>query len=178
MHGAIVAAIRPGSTSGRVRTRLAFVACNIFGNMSFPPRALGALICLTLFASGCERDPDRLQKRAALPFGDVNTPSAGIVEFRTSGPLLFLGWALSDDGIAEVNIYVDRRYVRSTAQLMRSPDVAAVFPGFRGAGIAGFGIELAPSDVGPGRHEVVVQARSNRGAVRDLKRYEVIVPSR
>ena len=140
-----------------------------------PPRAsLAAVIVLALLEAGCERGSDRLQKRSDLPFGDINTPAESPLELRGSAPAIFLGWALAEDGIAEVNLYVDRRLVRSTALFLRSPDVARVFPTFATAGTAGFGIELAARDVGPGRHEVVVQARSNRGATRDLRRYEVI----
>ncbi len=145
---------------------------------SFSMRCLGRqlpmLALLALFAYACERDDGRFEKRAELPLGNLDVPNTSMLELGPAAPLTLSGWAVSEDGIAEVNAYVDRRLARSSGALLQRPDVATAFPAIPGSGRSGFQIVLEPAEIGPGPHEIVLQVRTNRNAVRELGRLTVV----
>lgn len=100
-----------------------------------------------------------------LPIGVVDEPVDGAV---LAGAATFRGWTLCEDGVQQVSIYMDRKYVSNTILGVHRPDVAAVYPNFPHPAQAGW---VATVDTGPlaeGPHEFLVQARSNAGLSRDL----------
>ncbi|MHB1047381.1 MAG: hypothetical protein ACYC4P_15360 [Thermoanaerobaculia bacterium] len=137
-------------------------------------RPLRALLLLPMVLGACERDTQRFEKRALLPLGHIDFPASSRVHLGVDEPLRISGWTASDDGIAEVNVYVDRRLVRSLGQLRDRPDVGQALPGVRGSARSGIETAIEPGELGAGTHDVVVQVRTNAGAVLQLCRVEIV----
>ena len=91
------------------------------------------------------------------------------------GPVEVAGWALSEQPIEEVSLYIDRKYRGNAALRVARPDVAASKPDYRYAATAGWMTTLDTTALTPGWHEVVVQARSRDGATRDLATVPILV---
>ncbi|HXM42041.1 MAG TPA: hypothetical protein VN924_12355 [Bryobacteraceae bacterium] len=116
---------------------------------------------LALAAIGCRSE----SSRPALPFGVMDGPRSGealqgIVEVR--------GWALSEDGIRQTIVYVDRNYAVAATLGIGRPDVAKAFPTFAHGADAGWTASLDTGKFHAGTHELVVQCTANNGATRDL----------
>lgn len=143
-----------------------------------PGRGVPVLaILLVVGASlGCEpaRSSGRLRE-LELPKGFVDVPGEGTP---VNGDLLVMGWALAEGGIEDVAIYANGRYVDSAVLGFARPDVATAEPGTPGAATSGFRVLLAADRLPAGEVMLVVQARTRRGATRDLAAVRVIVPTR
>jgi hypothetical protein len=85
------------------------------------------------------------------------------------------GWALSEDGIDSISIYIDRTYVTSTFPNAERPDVLNTFPAFGAQKNPGWSLAVDLASLSSGLHEVEVQARSKKGAVRDIGSIQVTV---
>ena len=120
---------------------------------------------MTCLAS-CERDAESLNRvRGKLPFGFVDAPRAGeTLPVETH----FRGWAVAEEGIRDVAIYIDRTFVTYAVTQVSRPDIAKGFPGFPDSGAAGWNVLVRTAGIPSGVHELVVQARSKSGASRDL----------
>ena len=128
----------------------------------------------TAMAMGCE--PDRSTGRVRevdLPIGFVDLPADGT---QVTADLFVTGWALSADGIEDVAVYANGRYVDSAVLGFARPDVAEAEPGMAGAATSGFQVVLPAQRLPGGEVTLVVQARTRRGATRDLGAPQVIVP--
>jgi hypothetical protein len=114
------------------------------------------------------------QNHLKLPAGyiDVPPPTQQAVFHGVSH---LEGWALSDDGIADVAVYVDRQYVTSAETGLARPDVAKAFPNESGAQAAGWRASLDVSKFPPGRHDIVVQATGKNGARCDVAHFAATV---
>ena len=136
----------------------------------------GSLILLLMIAiilitgAACEtRDG-----HAKLPAGVVDTPPmSGQAVLRGATP--FEGWALADDGIEEVAVYIDGRYVISAQTGVERPDVAKSFPKEPGAARAGWRASVDVSGLPAGIHQFVVQAAAKNGAKRDIGAFQATV---
>jgi len=131
-------------------------------------RVLCVSMALALAATGCRSGPSP----KALPFGVMDQPRGGetlrgIVELR--------GWALSESGIAQVLVYVDRNYVAAATLGISRPDVAKVYPAFSNRPDSGWTATLDTGKWSAGVHELVVQGTANNGATRDLGAVNVTV---
>ena len=102
---------------------------------------------------------------APLPFGFVDAPTSGEA---VQGEVRALGWALCEGGPCEIAFYVDRRFVKQASAGPSRPDVAKAYPDVPGAETSAWEATLSTQGLGPGPHELVVQARSKAGATRDL----------
>lgn len=104
----------------------------------------------------------RGSQHSILPQGSLDVPANGI----SVGKVIPVGgWALSEEGIESVSIYLDRRYMMD-AQLGGSrPDVKNAFPQFPEAGQAGWGAVLDLTKVAPGAHAIEAQVRSKTGGI-------------
>ncbi len=126
------------------------------------------LLCGLLVSASCSRDnthPD-------LPYGAVDTPAAsGTV----TGKVMVAGWALADDGIESVSIYVDRKFASAGQTGAPRPDVQKIYPKMPASGNAGWSALLDTGAFSPGWHELTVQVRSKSGATRDLAPLSVLV---
>lgn len=114
-----------------------------------------------------------LPASAASPFGnfDGQVPD-GVDGFlpdnAATGVVRIAGWALDDDGVAAVDVYVDGVIAGRANYGQIRPDVAAVFPGFPDSDAAGFGFRLDTSRYVNGLHTVNVLVISENGERRFL----------
>ena len=124
-----------------------------------------SLACCMAF-TGCGSKPDETATSLSrLPFGVIDVPRSGET---LRGAVGLGGWALSEDGISRIAIYVDRNYVLAATIGGPRPDVAKVYPGFTDAATSGWNAVLDITAFPAGPHEILVQAQSKHGAVRDL----------
>ena len=127
--------------------------------------AFPLLLAEMLFFAACQRSTP---KRSALPFGSVDTPTPKTV---VQGQFQVAGWALSEQPIEAVSIYIDRKYLGDAQVKLARPDVAAAHAGYQDASNAGWTTTLEAASFTPGWHELVVQARSQDGATRIWPRF-------
>jgi hypothetical protein len=85
------------------------------------------------------------------------------------------GWVVAEERIEAVSVYVDRKFLTAVPAERLRPDVAAAKPEFANAESSGFGVAIDSTTLAPGWHELVVQARTTSGAVRDLAAVPVLV---
>ncbi|MCL4810122.1 MAG: hypothetical protein KJ062_20370 [Thermoanaerobaculia bacterium] len=123
--------------------------------------------CEPAYSTGRIREVD-------LPRGYVDVPADGSV---VDGEILVAGWALAEDGIEDVAIYADGRYVDSAVLGGARPDVERAEAGREGAATSGFQVLLPAHRLPAGEVTLVVQARTRKGATRDLRAVPVYVPS-
>jgi hypothetical protein len=123
-----------------------------------------------LLASSCSHPAT--SSRPALPFGSVDVPSAKAV---VQGPIQVAGWALAEAPITAVSLYLDRAYVGEASLRLPRPDVAGAKPGYKDAANSGWTMTLNTSTLESGWHELIVQARSENGATRDLATLPIFV---
>lgn len=143
--------------------------------MNRPLSAAFLLLALAAGVStGCEPAHGTARVRElALPQGFVDTPVAGALP---AGDVLVAGWALSSDGIEDVSVYADGRYVDSAVLGFARPDVAAALPSDPRAATSGFQILLSAQALPAGPVTLLVQARAHSGATRDLAVLPVVFP--
>ncbi|HEX5719686.1 MAG TPA: hypothetical protein VF179_26250, partial [Thermoanaerobaculia bacterium] len=103
---------------------------------------------------------------AAQPFGfldgKVDRGNAG------DGVLGIVGWALDDNGIAAVDIYVDGEPAGRAHYGQGRPSVRKRFPGFPDSKAPGFGYALDTSRYLNGLHKVQALVRTKAGETRFL----------
>jgi hypothetical protein len=126
--------------------------------------AVGLLCAL----SSCGRPPES----SKLPFGGVNSPVAQQV---ITGKMAVTGWALSEAGVESVSIYIDRAFVTDCETGLPRPDVANAYPTMAASGASGWAATVESARLAPGWHELTVQARSRKGATRDLASLPVLI---
>ena len=128
------------------------------------------LIFLLLSAISCGSS----STHAKLPNGVVDVPPPG-QPAAVKGMASLMGWAIGENGISDVDIYVDRVYVASAHLGLVRPDVAAAFPNETNSNTAGWQASLDCSNIAVGPHELVVQATAKNGAKRDIGVYQIVV---
>lgn len=98
---------------------------------------------------------------AAPPFGVFE----GLGPNRNAGTgiLPLTGWALDDDGIQRVDIFVDGVIAGRADLRQNRPDVGLLFPGFPDSGRAGFGILLDSTRYLNDLHSITARVTSNTG---------------
>jgi len=124
-------------------------------------QTLLASMPLVLAVTGCRSD----SSRQALPFGVTDEPRSGEA---LRGTVEVRGWALSEGGIRQVIVYVDRNYAVTATLGISRPDVAKAFPTFSHGADAGWTASLDTGKFRAGTNELVVQCTANNGATRDL----------
>ena len=128
--------------------------------------AASAAIAIIL-ACGCGSDT-----KPRLPSGVVDTPRP---DQNIKGRFTASGWVVSEDGIKQVSVYVDRSFLTYCTYGASRPDVNQAVPGFPQGEHAGWTVDLDTASLPAGRHELVFEAESNKGAIRDLGTIPVIV---
>jgi hypothetical protein len=81
------------------------------------------------------------------------------------------GWALDDEGVKEVRVYVDNKFVGRTTVDQPRPDVSRSYPKYAKAGNDLHGWVLTVnlgSSFAAGPHTVLAQAVDTQGATRDI----------
>jgi len=79
-----------------------------------------------------------------------------------------MGWALSEDRIGRVSVYLDGTYLTDCTLGAARPDVGKAYPGFPDSDKAGWGVHLDPASLPPGKHELVFEAATTKRATRDI----------
>lgn len=127
-----------------------------------------ATLTMALSIASCSRSqPTR------LPLGHVDSIQPGAT---VTGVVPVQGWAVDEDGVLSVCLYVDRVRVACTADLGGvRPDVATAYPKIAGADKSGWTIRFDSSTVSPGNHQFVIQTKSKSGATKDLGDINVVV---
>lgn len=101
------------------------------------------------------------QALAQSPFGrfdgQVGGGNAG------AGVMRMVGWALDDDGVAAVDVFVDGLIVGRAVYGSFRPGVAAIYPGFPDSQSAGWGYHLDTTHFLNGLHTVSVRVTSTTG---------------
>jgi hypothetical protein len=131
-------------------------------------------VCVLGFVSaGCVQ-PEKPGHSSAdeLPFGEVVEPKP---DQAISGPFTIRGWALSENGIQQVSIYEDRKFLANARLGLISVEAEKEYPNFPGNATAGWGFDADPTIFTSGPHELTVQARSKTGAVRDLASWKIVI---
>jgi hypothetical protein len=129
-------------------------------------------VLLVLTTACSHKSSSEELQHSKLPFGVMDAPQNGAA---VRGKVGMGGWALCEGGIAQVIVYLDRDYVTQSRLRLPRPDVAKAFPSFIDAATAGWNAVLDTTPFPPGNHEVVVQAKCNTGATRDLSVIHIIV---
>jgi hypothetical protein len=125
---------------------------------------------LALFSTGCSSGPDTSQK---LPLGWMDSPAQGAV---LRGTATLSGWALCEDGIENIAVYVDRSFVQMAGKLNGArPDVISLYPAFGGVTDMEWIAKLETASLSPGPHDILARAISKKGAVRDLGSVKVTI---
>jgi hypothetical protein len=144
--------------------------------MREPSGGLRRLIVVAVVANffGCSRPANSTLKDGGtvLPFGSVDNLSANQ---RVRGIVNVAGWALAEDGVEAVTVYVDRKRDSSAHLGTPRPDVAPAHGGLPDSGTAGWTAEIDTGVLTLGWHEITIQARSKTSMTRDLASIPVSV---
>ncbi len=98
---------------------------------------------------------------AAVPFGYLEGIRGG---WNAGGGLLpITGWAVDDDGVERVELYVDGVIAGLTDYGQNRPDVQQVFPGYPDGAQVGFGIYLDSTLYSNTLHQISARVTSNTG---------------
>jgi len=113
-------------------------------------------------ASSAEPDP-----KNELPLGFIDAPANGAGVGRQ---IQMYGWAVDDQGVKEVRIFVDGKYVAKTTLTAARPDVSRAQPLYaHGNDTHGWALTVTLGDVyQPGQHTILAQAVDTQGATRDI----------
>lgn len=127
----------------------------------------GIAIGLLLFGVSCNKP---VPKRQANPL----QPILGVIDFPTRGATLqgssatIGGWALAEDGVQRVAIYVDKQFIVFATLGGNRPDIAKAFPHFTGAATSGWSVIMNFSQMLEGEHEMVMQIKTKGGNIHDF----------
>jgi N-acetylmuramoyl-L-alanine amidase len=94
--------------------------------------------------------------------GSLDAPANGTT---VTGRVPVGGWALSEDTVESVGVYLDRRYLLDAQLGNVRPDVQKAYPRFREAGTAGWTAVLDLTNVAAGPHTIQAQIRSKTGGM-------------
>jgi hypothetical protein len=119
-------------------------------------RQLAILACSTFLAVPA------VPAFAAAPFGGFDRTVAG---HQISGRKPLHGWALDDDGIESVDIYVDGDAVGRADYGRARPGVVEHFPGYPDTAAAGWAFNLDTTQFLNKSHRITVRLRSKTGEV-------------
>ncbi len=124
--------------------------------------AIATTLLTVLFAAGCSSAPDT---KLRLPLGWLDSPAQNTV---VKGVVPVAGWALSEDGIDKIAIYVDRSFSEYGKVSGLRPDVIKSYPEFGSTADMEFAVPLDTAAIPTGVHQITARAISKKGAVRDL----------
>ena len=124
--------------------------------------AIACLVVVNAWNCGCGPSTEA---KPRLPLGVVDTPQANQ---NINGHFTASGWVVSEDGIKQVSLYIDRIFFIHCTYGLSRPDVNQAFPGFPQGDHSGWVVDLETTSLPAGRHELVFEAESNKGAIRDL----------
>jgi hypothetical protein len=125
----------------------------------------GIAIVLLLSGVSCNKIIGKRGSSLEPFLGSVDVPKRGGT---LRGSTMVGGWALAEDGVQRVAIYVDKQFVTFATLGGDRPDIAKAFPAFANAGKSGWNVVVDLSSMIEGDHEMVVQVKSKGGSVHDF----------
>lgn len=125
----------------------------------------GIAIVLLLSGVSCNKIIGKRSSSLEPFLGSVDVPKRGGT---LRGSTMVGGWALAEDGVQRVAIYVDKQFVTFATLGGDRPDIAKAFPAFANAGKSGWNVVVDLSSMIEGDHEMVVQVKSKGGSVHDF----------
>lgn len=109
---------------------------------------------------------------AARPFGHLDGKAGG--GNGGTGVIPITGWALDDDGVRAVDVFVDGVIAGRATYGRNRPGVTRMFPGFPDSDAAGFGFQLNSTHYLNGTHEVQARVTSETGERSFLNAVEIL----
>ncbi len=85
------------------------------------------------------------------------------------------GWALAEDGVAEMDLYQDRKFLQEATLKLKQPDVPKVYPAFAKVDDVGWTKDLRTDTPPVGTHELAVRIKSRSGLITDLELHRVTI---
>jgi hypothetical protein len=129
-----------------------------------------ATLLLLFGLSGCGPSPQT--PKGKLPVGTVDLPQPDQV---LKGNHSFYGWAVSEDGIKSVELYIDRDFLAHAKLGESRPDVNKAFPGYPSGDNAGWRLDIDANHLPTGTHQMVFQAQTGKGTVGNIGTRTVII---
>ncbi len=93
---------------------------------------------------------------------NIETPTSG--SNINSKEINVEGWAISDSGVKEVQVYVDGKEKGKTQVNLAREDLKAVFSNYPNVTKAGFSLKININDIAPGNKEIKIKEISNNGS--------------
>jgi hypothetical protein len=84
-----------------------------------------------------------------------------------SGVSTLRGWAVAEEGISKVDIYIDGNFFQSAPYGGSRGDVGSIFPDINNSGESGFALAFNFSDLSEGTHTIRVEAVTNSSGFGD-----------
>jgi len=112
--------------------------------------------------------------KALLPFGCIDTPKPGD---QAIGEVRLAGWALCDDPIVEISVYLDRQFAVLGSLYGSRPDVRDAFPKYRFGETSGWSASVDLTGLPGGEHELTVLALTSAGASSSVGAVRVTIHS-
>jgi hypothetical protein len=112
-----------------------------------------------MFTKGSSASP------AKLAFGVLDTPAEG---GSYKGAVPITGWALYENGVDHVAIYIDRNYLADVPVSGKRDDVVKVYPDFASTTDINFAGEFHTEGLTPGAHQMIARVVGKNGTTRDL----------
>ncbi len=111
---------------------------------------------------------------------DAGLPPFGVIDAPTddeplTGTVTVRGWALDNDGVASMELWVDGAPATALAYGQSRPDVCLVWPGYRGCDDVGYSGTFDFSTLSSCQHLIEVRATDTDGNVRVIARRRVMV---
>jgi len=90
-------------------------------------------------------------------------------------PTFATGWALAEDGVSEVDLFLDGKFLQDATLKINRPDVLKVYPAFGKVNYAGWVLDLRTETLPIGRHELTVRITSHSGLITNLEPHKVTI---
>jgi N-acetylmuramoyl-L-alanine amidase len=131
--------------------------------------SIGFTVVLLLCGVSCSKVAGKRQRSSSglePILGSVDVPKRGSI--LDAPNTVAGGWAIAEDGVQRVAIYIDKQFITYASLGGDRPDIAKAFPSFPNPGKSGWNVVLDLSSMLEGDHDLVVQVKSNGGNVHDL----------
>jgi Bacterial Ig domain len=142
--------------------------CGLIDKLGKLMKALSMTSIAIVLLSGVSCSKMIGKRRSSLEpvLGSVDVPKPGAT--LRGSTVMVGGWAVAEQGVQRVAIYVDKQFVTFATLGGDRPDIAKAFASFPNAGKSGWNVVLNLSSMLEGNHEMVVQVKSKGGNVHDF----------